>query len=145
MNLPSQSLPDRLRRCLPVFGSITGVRKPARTATRSKSLRTSVTIASCPVSKEGNNRLPAAAAGPRTRTRGGCLGVGATAVSSAIWLLDFENDRYLIPFGIGAGKVVPVGTVLNAFLEPQVAVYEHGAGLPIFQVFTGVNLQWAKR
>jgi hypothetical protein len=73
------------------------------------------------------------------------VGKGFYLRSSAIWLLDFENDRYLIPFGIGAGKVLPVGrTVLNAFMEPQVAVYEHGPGFPIFQVFAGVNLQWAK-
>jgi hypothetical protein len=66
--------------------------------------------------------------------------------SSAVWLLDFEDDRYLIPFGVGFGKVVPVGhTVINAFAEPQIAVYHHGSGFPMFQTCMGVNLQWGKR
>jgi hypothetical protein len=74
------------------------------------------------------------------------IGKGHYLRSSAIWLLDLENDRYLIPFGIGIGRVVPVGaTVLNAFLEPQIAVYERGPGFPMFQIFMGVNLQWTKR
>jgi hypothetical protein len=74
------------------------------------------------------------------------IGKGHYLRSSAIWVLDLENGRYLVPFGIGVGRVVPVGaTVLNAFVEPQIAVYEDGPGFPMFQVFMGVNLQWAKR
>jgi hypothetical protein len=73
------------------------------------------------------------------------VGKGQYLRSSAIWVLDLENGRYLVPFGIGVGKVVPVGgTVINAFVEPQIAVYEDGPGFPMFQIFTGVNLQWAK-
>jgi hypothetical protein len=58
MNVPSHiSSPERFRSCRPVLGSMTGVRKPARTAMRSSSFRMSVIMASAPVSNDGNNSV----------------------------------------------------------------------------------------
>jgi hypothetical protein len=66
--------------------------------------------------------------------------------SSPLALFDFENERYLVPFGLGIGKVFPLGkAVVNAFVEPQMSVYHDGDGLPSFQTFFGLNLQFPKR
>ena len=64
--------------------------------------------------------------------------------STGNWVFDFENDRYVIPLGIGLGKVWarPTGRTVNAFLEPQFSVAHDGAGQPQFQLFAGVNLQF---
>ncbi|HKE43435.1 MAG TPA: hypothetical protein VKB41_02740 [Steroidobacteraceae bacterium] len=63
--------------------------------------------------------------------------------SSATWTWDLELDTYYIPIGAGAGKVWKVGTtVFNAFVEPQWTVAHHGDGVPEFQVFFGLNLQF---
>jgi hypothetical protein len=71
------------------------------------------------------------------------LGSGFYVRSSGVWTFDIENERHLIPFGLGAGKVFRVGsTVVNAFLEPQFSVYAEGDGQPTAQVFAGLNLQW---
>jgi len=71
------------------------------------------------------------------------IGGGWYVRSSPLAAFDFENDRYLVPFGLGVGKVFPVGGMLaNAFVEPQVTAFYHGAGQPAIQIFTGLNLQF---
>jgi hypothetical protein len=73
------------------------------------------------------------------------VGGGWYVRSTPVALFDFENDRYLVPFGLGAGKVIPLsGAVVNAFIEPQATVYHKGAGQPALQVFAGLNLQFPK-
>lgn len=73
------------------------------------------------------------------------IGGGYYVRSTALWLFDFENDRYLIPFGFGVGKVFPaMGALVNAFVEPQFSVYHQGEGQPAVQIAAGMNLQWAK-
>ncbi|HEV2566556.1 MAG TPA: hypothetical protein VGU19_15900 [Microvirga sp.] len=65
--------------------------------------------------------------------------------SSAIWNFDFENDTRFIPVGLGIGKVWKVSQDLtvNAFIEPQYTVWRNGDGVPRWQIFGGVNLQFA--
>jgi hypothetical protein len=74
------------------------------------------------------------------------VGGGYYVRSTAVMVFDFENDRYLIPFGLGFGKVFKLGNaVANAFVEPQFAVYHKGTGQPSLQLFMGLNLQWARK
>jgi hypothetical protein len=74
------------------------------------------------------------------------LGGGYYVRSSGTWSFDAAADRYLIPLGIGAGKVFKAGNaVANAFIEPQFSVYHQGIGMPSLQIFAGINLQWSKR
>lgn len=73
------------------------------------------------------------------------IGGGFYAKSTAVWLLDFRNDNYLIPIGVGFGKVTKIGnTIVNASIEPQFSVYHKGLGLPSFQLAAGVAFQWSK-
>ena len=73
------------------------------------------------------------------------MGGGYYFRSTAIAALDFENSRYLVPIGMGIGRVFRVGSVItNAFIEPQFTVYSKGAGQPALQVFTGFMLQKPK-
>jgi hypothetical protein len=73
------------------------------------------------------------------------IGGGFYVRSTGLWTFDIENDKYLIPFGAGVGKVFKTGrTVVNAFLEPQFSVYSKGDGQAKWQVFAGINLQWFK-
>jgi len=61
-------------------------------------------------------------------------------------LFDLENDVYLVPLGLGVGKIFPLGgAIVNAFVEPQVAVYHKGQGLPSLQIFAGLNFQFPKK
>jgi len=65
--------------------------------------------------------------------------------SSPIWTFDFENDRYLIPFSIGIGKVLMLGkTIVNVTFEPQFTIFHKGAQQPTVQLFAGLTLQWKK-
>lgn len=74
------------------------------------------------------------------------IGGGYYFRSTAVCLFDFQNDKYLVPFGLGVGKVLRIGSaVANAFIEPQFSAYHKGAGLPAFQLFVGLNLQWLKK
>lgn len=73
------------------------------------------------------------------------IGGGYYARSAgAIWVFDLENDRYLIPLGIGIGRVFRAsGAMVNVFVEPEFTVYAEGDGQPGFQIFSGLNFQWA--
>lgn len=62
--------------------------------------------------------------------------------SSSISTFDFENDRYLVPFSVGIGKVFNVGkTIVNVTMEPQFSVYHKGEQQPTLQLFFGLTLQ----
>jgi len=65
--------------------------------------------------------------------------------SSAIWNFDLESGNYSVPVGFGVGKVFQVNdkVTMNAFVEPQYTVFDHGRGNPEWQVFVGVNFQFA--
>ena len=74
------------------------------------------------------------------------IGGGWYLRSSPLSVFDFENDAYLIPVGLGAGKILRLGgAIVNAFVEPQFTVYRKGQGLPSLQVFVGLNLQFVKK
>ena len=49
-----------------------------------------------------------------------------------------------MPVGLGLGRTVPLpsGMVINTFVEPQYSVLRVGAGVPTFQVFVGLNIQF---
>ena len=73
------------------------------------------------------------------------IGGGYYLKSSAICVLDFRNDLYLLPLGLGLGKVFRFGSAIaNANFEPQFAVYHNGQGLPTVQLVFGLGLQWKK-
>jgi len=73
------------------------------------------------------------------------IGGGFYVRSTGLMTFDFENDKYLVPFGVGVGKVFKVGgAVVNSFVEPQFSVYSKGDGQPKWQVFAGLNLLWFK-
>lgn len=65
--------------------------------------------------------------------------------SSATWNFDLEQDTSYIPVGLGIGKVWQLSeeTTMNAYVEPQYSVYHHGPGAPRWQIFSGVNFQFA--
>lgn len=70
---------------------------------------------------------------------------GFYARSSGLMTFDFESDRYLVPFGIGVGRVLKIGgAVVNAFIEPQFSAYSKGNAQPQWQAFSGINFQWFK-
>jgi hypothetical protein len=71
------------------------------------------------------------------------LGGGTYLRSVGIWFKDFEHDIYSIPVGLGVGQVFKRGsTVFNLFIEPQYSIADKGAGIPKWQVFTGLNMQF---
>lgn len=71
------------------------------------------------------------------------MGNGVYLRSTAITLLDFENGNYLLPFGLGLGKVIKIGnTICNLFAEPQFTAWNKGSGLPKTQIFFGINTQF---
>jgi hypothetical protein len=74
------------------------------------------------------------------------IGGGYYVRSTGLMTFDFENEKYLVPFGVGFGKVFKVEqTVVNTFLEPQFSVYSKGDAQPRWQLFAGINLQWFKQ
>jgi hypothetical protein len=74
------------------------------------------------------------------------MGGGWYLRSSPLAVWDFQNDVYLVPLGLGAGKILPLGgAIVNAFIEPQVTVYHKGQGLPSLQIFAGINFQFPKK
>lgn len=64
--------------------------------------------------------------------------------STAAWTWDIEAKTHYIPVGVGMGKVWvdSTGVTYNFFVEPQFTVAHSGAGVPQFQVFLGLNLQF---
>ena len=74
------------------------------------------------------------------------IGGGYYIRSSAVMVFDFQNNRYLVPFGVGFGKTFKAGNhLVNAFIEPQLTVYHKGVGQPTWQLFMGVRHQWLKK
>ena len=65
--------------------------------------------------------------------------------STGVWTFDLGNHTSYIPVGFGAGKVWTFGrgNTINAFVEPQYSVFRSGVGVPTWQVFAGVNFQFA--
>ncbi|QZE12957.1 hypothetical protein K4L44_10190 [Halosquirtibacter laminarini] len=73
------------------------------------------------------------------------LGKGRYLRGAPIWTVDFQKEAYNFPIGIGYGQVVKIGnTVANLFIEPQYSIYSEGVGVPVFQLFTSINLQFLK-
>jgi hypothetical protein len=73
------------------------------------------------------------------------LGGGAYLRSAPLWVFNLKTGDYVIPFGLGIGKVLKVNrTVFNLFIEPQVTILHDGIGQPAFQVFGGINMQFTQ-
>lgn len=71
------------------------------------------------------------------------LGGGYYMRASPTGVFNLESGDHSLPFGWGAGKVMQLGrTLINAFLEPQYTLLSKGSGQPVFQIFTGVNVQY---
>ncbi|MEH6705806.1 hypothetical protein [Galbibacter orientalis] len=70
------------------------------------------------------------------------LGKGLYLRGAPIWYFDIKNDAYSVPIALGIGKVIKLNdTMINCFIEPQYSMLTAGTQ-PIFQVFTGINLQF---
>jgi hypothetical protein len=56
--------------------------------------------------------------------------------SSATWNFDLESGNYSIPVGLRIGKVFQVDdkVSMNAFVEPQCTVFDHGNSNPEWQM-----------
>jgi hypothetical protein len=65
--------------------------------------------------------------------------------SSGIWTFDLVHAVSFIPLGFAIGKVVKCGDkiTMNAFVEPQYSIAKTGIGAPRWQIFGGVNFQFA--
>jgi len=65
--------------------------------------------------------------------------------SSGVWTFDRGNHNSYVPVGLGAGKVwtYGAGNNINAFVEPQITTFRSGVGVPTWQIFAGVNFQFA--
>lgn len=71
------------------------------------------------------------------------LGKGTYLRGAPIWLFNLKDESYHTPFALGIGKVVSIGkTTCNLFVEPQYSILHNGVQ-PQFQLFTGINLQFA--
>ena len=71
------------------------------------------------------------------------LGGGTYFRAAPIWSFDLATGNHSVPFGIGIGRVVKLGsTVLNFFVEPQFSMLDEGAGQPVFQVYAALNMQF---
>lgn len=71
------------------------------------------------------------------------LGGGTYLRSSAVSTFNFKQGTYLVPFGLGLGKVLKAeGLVFNIFAEPQFSVLSYGVGQPKIQLFFGINTQF---
>jgi len=71
------------------------------------------------------------------------LGKGYYLRSAPIWFFDIEQPTYNVPFGLGAGKVIPTEKIVfNLFIEPQFAMALRGIGQPAVQIFAGINMQF---
>jgi hypothetical protein len=71
------------------------------------------------------------------------LGNGWHLRSSAVMQFNLENGDYMVPIGLGIGKVIKRKNVVqNIFIEPQVSVADEGAGWAKWQIFVGLNNQF---
>ena len=74
------------------------------------------------------------------------IGGGYYVSSKGVMVFDFQNNRYLIPLGVGFGKAFRAGDhLVNAFVEPEFTVYHKGAGQPSWQLYAGIKWQWIKK
>lgn len=57
------------------------------------------------------------------------------------------GQNSVVPVGLGLGRVFERsdGRLVNVFVEPQYSVVQTGPGVPAFQIFTGVILQFPVR
>lgn len=63
--------------------------------------------------------------------------------STATWTWDLHEGTYYVPVGAGVGKVwKPSTTTWNVFVEPQWTLAHDGDGVPEFQIYAGLNLQF---
>jgi hypothetical protein len=55
-----------------------------------------------------------------------------------------ETQNGVVPVGLGLGRVAQLanGTVINMFVEPQYSVVQSGIGVPSFQIFAGLIIQF---
>ncbi len=73
------------------------------------------------------------------------LGDGWYTGTAPIWSYDFKSDNYSVPLGLRLGKVMPRGkTVYNVFVEPQYSIADRGDGVPEWQIFAALNMQFMK-
>jgi len=71
------------------------------------------------------------------------LGDGWYTGGAPIWSYNFANDNYSVPLGLRLGKVTRRDkTVFNLFVEPQYSVADRGTGLPEWQVYFALNMQF---
>lgn len=71
------------------------------------------------------------------------LGNGYYTGGAPVWSYNFANGNYAVPLGIRLGKVAKRGnTVFNLFVEPQYSVFHHGDGLPEWQIYFALNMQF---
>lgn len=74
------------------------------------------------------------------------LGNGLYTGMAPVWSYDFKSDNYTVPLGIRLGKVMKKNkTVFNLFVEPQYSVFDRGAGLPQWQIYMALNMQFLAR
>lgn len=75
------------------------------------------------------------------------LGNGWYTGGAPIATYDFKNDAYNIPIGARLGKTFKTqsGVVVNTFAEPQFSLAHDGPGQAKWQVFAGLNLQFAAK
>jgi hypothetical protein len=63
--------------------------------------------------------------------------------STATWTWDLHEGTYYLPIGAGIGKVWKLtAATCNFFVEPQWTVAHDGDGVPKFQIYAGLNLQF---
>lgn len=71
------------------------------------------------------------------------LGGGTYLRSTGVTAFNFESDSYIVPFGLGIGKVLKSNKlVFNMFAEPQFTVLSRGVGQPKIQFLFGINTQF---
>jgi hypothetical protein len=65
--------------------------------------------------------------------------------SSGIWTFNIGEHTSVIPIGLGLGRIWTFGSGdnINAFVEPQYSVLREGAGVAVWQIFAGLNIQFA--
>ncbi len=73
------------------------------------------------------------------------LGKGFYARGVPIMVFNLETNDYVIPYGLGLGKVISTPKIVyNVFVEPQFTILDRGPGQPEFQIFFGFNMQFKK-